>query len=95
VGLRIANHGSVYLGCDHLVLGDKAEPFKIADLNHDDLQETVVQLQNHEVDLLNQIMELPSDCHGCPDFALCGGGDRISGIYFNDRPVDPFCHHVH
>ena len=95
VGLRIANHGSVYLGCNHLVLGDKAEPFKIADLNHDNLQEVVVQLQNHEVDLLNQIMQLPTDCHNCPDFALCGGGDRISGVYFNDRPADPFCHHVH
>jgi radical SAM protein with 4Fe4S-binding SPASM domain len=95
VGLRVANHGSVYLGCDHLVLGDDAEPFKIADLNHDSLQEVVVQLQNHEVDLLNQMMQFPTDCHNCPDFALCGGGDRISGIYFNDRPADPFCHHVH
>lgn len=95
LGLRIANNGGVYLGCNHLVLGDDAEPFKIADLNHDDLQETVVRLQNHEVDLFNRMMELPSDCHRCSDFTLCGGGDRISGVYFNDRSADPFCHHVH
>ena len=86
LGLRIANNGGVYLGCNHLVLGDDAELFKIADLNHDDLQEIVIQLQ---------MMELPSDCQRCSDFTLCGGGDRISGVYFNDRSADPFCLHVH
>jgi radical SAM protein with 4Fe4S-binding SPASM domain len=95
LGLRIANHGGVYLGCNHLVLGDRAERFKVADLRHDDLQETVARLLNNEVELFNQVMRLPMDCQECSGLSLCGGGDSVSGVYFNGQPADPFCGNIH
>ena len=58
VGLRVANNGNVYLGCNHLVLGDKAEPFKIANLKHDDLQETITRLENNEINLFNRMLDV-------------------------------------
>ncbi len=90
LGVRVSNRGNIYLGCNHLVLGEEAVLFRIAKLN--DLEEVVENLVRGENRFLQKVSFIDPRCEdGCSYFEDCRGGDSLSGVYFKDTPVDPYC----
>jgi radical SAM protein with 4Fe4S-binding SPASM domain len=94
VAIRLSNDGDVFLGCNHLVLGDDANGYRIASLDDEEFFEVTRRLKCESVPLMQQSLQLHQTCTSCEEFALCGGGDRLSGIYFNGRNEDPLCRNI-
>ena len=91
VAMRVSNEGLTYLGCNHLTLGDRASDFAIDDLRTTTLTEAAHRIVTCEPDQLAQLRDAPEICSTCTDWEDCRGGDRLSGVFFNERPLDPLC----
>ena len=91
LGIRISNEGLVYVGCNHLALGDRAAPHCIGDLAEESLVDVIDRIANNTQPLISTLAEPPSFCQECDNWPLCRGGDRLSGVYFCGRPLDPYC----
>lgn len=92
LGVRVSNRGNIYLGCNHLVLGEEAGLFRISSLSQHNLQEIVASLVRGDNGFLQRVADIDQRCEkDCSYFDACGGGDSLSGVYFNNAPVDPFC----
>lgn len=91
ISARISNDGLVFLGCNHLTLGDEAANHAIADLSHEGLGAVLKQLADGSRPIFDALSAVPVTCSVCPDFEVCRGGDRLSGSYFRSASADPFC----
>ncbi len=93
LGTRVSSRGNVYLGCNHLILGEEAVRFRIANLlsGDDDLAEVVARLTGGEEKFLRKVSFVDPRCEECSHFERCRGGDSLSGVYFGGTPSDPYC----
>ncbi|MCH8851367.1 MAG: radical SAM protein [Planctomycetes bacterium] len=91
LGIRVSNEGEVYLGCNHLVLGDDAKTFSLGNLKRDQLEEIARRVVRNETIWGDCLGLLPADCAVCDQWDDCRGGDRLSGVYFDRKPADPYC----
>lgn len=94
ISTRVSNDGLVYLGCNHLILGDDAANHAIADLSHTHFVDAISQIAEGTHPIYAEYTELAEECARCPDLGLCAAGDRLSGHYFNREAVDPFCERI-
>lgn len=95
VALRVSNRGYVYVGCNHLTIGKRAEEFKIGDVRREPLADIVNCFVNVDHPVAEYISTIPECCANCEDWDLCRGGDRLSGVYFSGVAVDPYCKKVY
>lgn len=91
VPLRLANDGNVFLGCNHLTLGDRASAFAIGHLESRSIANFYEDVETLSAAYLPSLRTLPEECEACPAWADCRGGDRLSGLYFGERAADPRC----
>ena len=91
LGIRVSNEGEVYLGCNHLVLGDDAKTFSLGNLQQDQLEDIASRVVRDEGWLADSLRLLPVGCAVCQEWRSCHGGDRLSGMYFDSKPADPYC----
>lgn len=91
LGIRVSNEGEVYLGCNHLVLGDDATMFSLGNLKRDQLEEIAHRVVRDENIWGDRLGLLPAECAMCDQWEDCRGGDRLSGMYFDHAPADPYC----
>ncbi|WP_189993209.1 radical SAM protein [Thalassobaculum fulvum] len=91
VSARISNDGLVFLGCNHLTLGDAAADHAIADLSREPLTGVLEQLADGSRPVYAKFQAIPAACDSCPDLGICNAGDRLSGTYFQRGAIDPFC----
>ncbi len=91
LGIRVSNEGDVYLGCNHLVLGDDATMFSLGNLKRDQLEEIACRVVRDETIWGDRLALLPAGCAACDRWEDCQGGDRLSGMYFERKPADPYC----
>jgi MoaA/NifB/PqqE/SkfB family radical SAM enzyme len=91
--VRVSNDGHVFLGCNHLVLGDDAPRFRLGGLDSTPLASLVERAAREDpsLSLMRDLGGMPEDCLRCPDFGVCRGGDRLSGLFFTGHPADPYC----
>lgn len=92
--IRISHEGNLFLGCDHLVLGEDARRWRLGSLESRRFSHFVNEVQRHETGLHEQLGCIPDVCRDCEGLSLCGAGDRLSGLYFREEGVDPFCERV-
>ncbi len=91
VPLRLSNDGNVFLGCNHLTLGDRASAFAIGQLESRPIANFYDDVETLSAAYLPSLRTLPEECEACPAWAECRGGDRLSGLYFGERAADPRC----
>ncbi|MCZ6654708.1 MAG: radical SAM protein [Planctomycetota bacterium] len=91
ISIRVSNDGLIYLGCNHLVLGDRAEDYAIASLADSSFIDVVGGLVDGTNPVFEKFRDTPEDCLACEDFDLCRAGDRVAGMYFGGSCVDPYC----
>ncbi|MEW8437665.1 MAG: radical SAM protein [Candidatus Thiodiazotropha taylori] len=85
---RIANDGSIYLGCNHLSLGEKANQYSLGTLETIDFADKTGDSRTASTAL----QAAPrTTCGSCADWLVCRGGDVQSGTYFRGRAQDPYC----
>lgn len=91
VSARVSNDGLVFIGCNHLVLGDEAANHAVGDLSREPLRCVLDALSTGGHRIYAEFEEPPAGCAGCPVHDGCRSGDRLSGLLFNGAPVDPYC----
>lgn len=91
IAVRVSNDGLTYLGCNHLVLGDEAHRFAVDDLAECSLEDSSERMLFLDHPVIAPLRRPPKACTSCSDWEDCRGGDRLSGIYFRERPEDPRC----
>ncbi len=91
LSLRMSNEGKLFLGCNHLVLGDRASELSVADLSNEELDSAAERVWQDKIPIMNSLAFVPSDCLSCSHWESCRGGDRLSGLYFDGLPADPYC----
>ncbi len=89
--LRISNDGLIFLSCDHLTLSGDVSGHSIGNLRHESLGEITRRVLVGEVQLMRALRQVPRDCVQCAQWNDCRGGDRLSGLYFDGVPSDPYC----
>jgi MoaA/NifB/PqqE/SkfB family radical SAM enzyme len=91
VSARVSNDGLVFLGCNHLVLGDAAASHAVGDLADESLGSILDRLSGGQHPIYDQFREFPPACSSCPVLDGCRSGDRLSGLLFDLGAVDPYC----
>ena len=89
--LRIANSGDIFIGCNHLTLGEDAARHRLGNLEQQGLEVTMDILSSAADGLPGRLSEVPQACVRCEGWNRCRGGDRLSGLYFQDMARDPYC----
>ena len=89
--LRISNDGLVFLSCDHLTLSGDVSGYGIGNLRHESLDAITRRVLAGEAPLMRALRQVPRDCVQCTQWNDCRGGDRLSGLYFDGVPSDPYC----
>lgn len=95
ISARVSNDGLVFLGCNHLVLGEAAAGRAIGDLANEPLGGILERLSDGRHAIYDHFREHTSACGRCPVFDSCRGGDRLSGLLFDMGSVDPYCARIH
>ena len=95
VSARVSNDGLVFIGCNHLVLGDAAAGHAVGDLAEESLQGVFDRLSDGRHTIYDNFREPPAACNGCPVFDSCRAGDRLSGLLFDMGAIDPYCPRIH
>ena len=72
-------------------LGDDATMFSLGNLKQDQLEEIARGVARNEFSLADHLGLLPDGCAACGQWEDCRGGDRLSGVYFDRQPADPYC----
>jgi hypothetical protein len=91
VSARVSNDGLVFLGCNHLVLGDEAASHAVGDITKEPLADILCRLTEGSHDVYKHFHDPAEACRKCPDFSSCQAGDRLSGLLFDGKPLDPYC----
>jgi len=91
ISARVSNDGLVFVGCNHLVLGDAAASHAVGDLGEEPLGGILDRLATGRHAIYDHFRESPAACGHCPVFAACRAGDRLSGLLFDIGAVDPYC----
>jgi MoaA/NifB/PqqE/SkfB family radical SAM enzyme len=91
ISARVSNDGLVFVGCNHLVLGDAAASHAVGDLGAEPLRGILERLSNGQHAIYDHFRDPPAACGHCPVFAACRAGDRLSGLLFDMGAVDPYC----
>ncbi len=91
LALRLSNDGLVFLGCNHLSLGERGPLVAVGDLRQDDLVSLGAHLLARGHQAINSLDWVPEDCLRCPEWSACRAGDRLSGLYLDGVPADPYC----
>jgi hypothetical protein len=95
VSARVSNDGLVFLGCNHLVLGDDAKRHAVGDLATQSLTTIFSELTSGQHPIYAEFREAPVECDRCPVVDACRAGDRLSGLLFDIGAVDPYCPRIH
>jgi sulfatase maturation enzyme AslB (radical SAM superfamily) len=89
---RVANDGNVYSGCNHLSWDEKATmPYALGNVRSTPIQEITGRfmkpggLGSDLISVTNPV------CRDCIDWPLCQGGDKITGLYYQGKAMDPYC----
>ena len=96
---RISTDGYLFLSCTHLVIPKKSSPFAIGDITEEKISNIIDRFfENPENEYFDftSLSEEPLFCkENCPFYDICGGGDRLLGLYLGDRHAyDPFCERI-
>lgn len=91
LAFRIANDGELYLGCNHLSLGESARQFSLGNVDSVDLTQLVAKFQGFQGTSPSPPAAPTAVCQACPELLTCQGGDVQSGIYHRGRAHDPYC----
>jgi radical SAM protein with 4Fe4S-binding SPASM domain len=89
---RVANDGSVYMGCNHLSWDEKAtRPYVLGNVRSTPIQEIIRRFTGPGgLESYLQAAKF-AVCRDCKDWPFCQGGDKISGLYYHGKAVDPYC----
>jgi sulfatase maturation enzyme AslB (radical SAM superfamily) len=91
LGLRISNDADVFLSCNHLTLGDEGMRWRLGDLGTRTLGQIVEDVTSGRNTVFRAMTMGPPECEACEHLVRCGGGDPLSGLLFDQKPVDPYC----
>jgi radical SAM protein with 4Fe4S-binding SPASM domain len=90
--IRVATQGETFLSCNHLEAPrEQRIQFSLGNVQQTPLSEIVRLVATHEHPLMKRVEQMASVCSSCPHLQTCGGGDVLSGVYFEGVNRDPYC----
>lgn len=94
ISSRVSNDGLVFLGCNHLTLGEEAIEHAIGDMGSEPLADILERLVTGTHEVYDHFRNTPEECTECPVYLDCRAGDRLSGLLFDGRAIDPYCERI-
>lgn len=95
VALRVASDGKIYLGCNHLAFHGDTSRWAVGDLVRENLGQVLercIAAQEEKKVWYGRLANAPHVCWDKDCFALCRGGDAITGYYLGRQDMqDPSC----
>ncbi|MBU4352528.1 MAG: radical SAM protein [Nanoarchaeota archaeon] len=90
-GLRLEYDGDVYFGCSHMMFPGKTNQWSLGNIKQGSLKDILERAIKGKNDVFNDMHYVEPACADNDCYEFCRAGDRIAGLLYQGKAVDPFC----